>query len=1091
MQPPEFEGSPGLKDALGPGPDGAARAAAACARCHALRAPLANFCHECGSRFAGVAALQDAASPAFRAERRLMTILFCDLIDSVSLAAGRDPEDVADAMRQFHAALALAMTRFGGRFERPMGDGALFLFGYPAAAEDDCERAVAAALDAVEAVAALPPQLGRRLQVRIGISTGVVVVGDLLGEADRGGHDVVGDVANLAARLQTAASPGCVLVSDPVHQLTRSAFEYEDLGRARLRGWTEAVQVWRAVRRVRRLDRFGARHVSGPAPLVGRAAEMSELAGAWAKARGGAGGAVLLTGEPGIGKSRLLHELAASLAPAEAVVVRYSCAPMQQEAALHPAIDELAQSAGLSAGDSREARSAKIAAALADCPEADRALIAGLIAPELTPAAVGLRDASPDRVLDALLDRLARIAADRPVAVVVEDAHWSDPTTRALLARIATAAPARALLLVVTARPQFRPDWAFGAGAVVIHVDPLPPDDSERLARASAGPVPLSDEVVADIVARSDGVPLFVEEVTRTVIESGGSDHDVPASIHASLLSRIDRLGRARAVAETAATIGRAFDLELLTALSDAPPAELSQDLRLLMDSGLVRPDGDRGEERNEDGGRTAYAFRHALIRDTIYGTIVRRRRRALHVRIAETMERDFAAVAATHPQQLALHYAAGALDQRAAAWWLRAGLQSMQRSATKAAFTQLRRALSMLDALADSPELRRLRLEVLVVYGRALIMTEGAAAAVTRDVFARARTLCEQIGDPPELPTVLFSQWTEAFFAGRMATAEEQGAELLSRARRGGDDVCMFMGCYTLGLTRMYLGRPLESAELLREAASRFNFGLRDIYARPSVSDPYVTARCFLGWGAMMRGTFSEAGRECAEAIAVAQGLGQRGSIATAVHMRFYVGLELHGPDGADERLRDYEEAAAGVEHYEAFAQIVRAWTIAERGEFERALELSRGGRDRHAASGTRLNEAHCLLKEAEMLLGLGRLPDAEDVLDAAKRVQTETGAHWDDAEFHRIRAGLLLARGRAAGAEAELLAAERAARGRGQHLFGLRAGAARARLLLGRGRSAEAGALLRGALALVEPGSSTRDAAGAGLLLAGLDPA
>ena len=1034
---------------------------------------MAKFCHECGNRYSDLLLTQGEEAFAFRAERRLVTIVFADLVGSVSLAVGRDPEDVADAMRQFHATLSLAMTRFGGYFDRTLGDGGLFYFGYPAAAEDDCERAVDAALEAVRTVAELPLQFGRRLQVRIGIASGIALIGDLLGATDHGGHDVVGEVANLAARLQQTAAPGSVLVSDPVRQLTRSIFEYEDLGRLPLRGWIEAVQTWCPVRRIQQADRFGARHAAGGSPLIGRAAELATLTRIWNATRAGAGCSVLLTGEPGIGKSRLLHELTTAVVPAKAVVVRYLCAPMQQEAALHPAIAELAHSAGLTAEDGPELRAAKLTATLVDCPEPDAAVIFGLVAPELTAAEPGLREPSPERrrhrILSALMDRLLRVAAIRPLVVVVEDAHWSDPTTRALLTRIAAAAPAHALLLAVAARPQFRPDWAFGADCVRIHIDPLSQQESGRLVRAAAGPVQLSDDVVDDIVARCDGVPLYVEEVTRTFIESGASDSDVPASIHASLLSRIDRLGRARVVAEVASVIGRVFTVDLLAAVSDIPPPELSQDLHRLMASGLIRQD--------EDGDRNGYAFRHALIRDATYGTIVRRRRRALHVRIAETMERDFEAWAAAHPQQVALHYAAGTLDERAAAWWLRAGLQSLRRSAMPEALTQLRRALAMLEALGDTPERRRLRLETLVVYGRALTVTQGAAAVMTRDVFASARALCEQVENSPQLLTVLYSEWTQSFFAGRLAEADAQGSALLHRAKATDDDVCMFMGCYALGLTRTYRGQLQDSALLLERAASLFNPALRDIYARPSVGDPYVITQGFVGWVAMMRGDFSKALRVAGEALAEATSLGQRGSIAMAVHMRYYIGLELHGPDGADARLIEYEEASAGVEHFEAFRPIVRAWTIAERGEFEAALRLSRIGRERHAAAGTRLNQAHFLLKEAEMLLGLGRLQEAEDGLDAAKRLQKETGEHWDDPEFHRIRAGLLVALGSPAAAERELLAAEQAAQAQQQHLFGLRARTARAKLLLNRGKAPEAGLLLREALALVEPGSCVRD--------------
>jgi len=376
-------------------------------------------------------------------------------------------------------------------------------------------------------------------------------------------------------------------------------------------------------------------------------------------------------------------------------VSRYYCAPAQQNVALHPFIEQLSHVARLIPGDPPGERVAKLAAVLAGCREADRALIANLIVPGTVPNSV--RDASPKlqllRVLNALLASVLHRTADAPLLIVFEDAHWSDPTTRELLGKIVGTAAAHRLLLIVTARPQFRPDWASRPGVRRVELDPLAPEDSERLVRSTACQAPLAQDLVADIVLRSDGVPLYIEEVTRSVLESGGADQSVPASLHASLLSRIDRLGRASGIAEIAATIGRAFDLALLEAVCDVPKTEMSDALDRLVASGLV--------QHSDCGGETMYVFRHALIRDTAYGTIVRGRRRAIHARIAQTLEQDFSAEAAAQPQQLALHYAAAALDWKAASWWLRAGLQSLQRSAMAEARVQLQSALSLLEAPA------------------------------------------------------------------------------------------------------------------------------------------------------------------------------------------------------------------------------------------------------------------------------------------------------------------------------------------------------------------------------------------------------
>jgi class 3 adenylate cyclase len=1056
-----------------------------CASCQAAGSPSANFCHLCGKPFA-IAPKRVEVPIDLRAERRRVTILFCDLVDSVSLCAGQDPEDVAEAMRRFHAALGATMLRLGGHFERPMGDGALFYFGYPAASEDDCERAVAAALAGVECIERLPPQLGQPLRVRMGVSTGVVVVSDLRGAVEGGGHDIVGDVANLAARLQQTAAPGSVLVSDAVRRLTRAAFEYEDMGCRRLRGWAEEIRLWRPVRRIRRPDRFGARFADGASPLVGRAAELAQLSEAWERTRAGAGGVVLLTGEPGFGKSRLLHELVASLEQAGAEVVLYLCAPTEQEAALHPVIEQLRHEAGLAADDDAPARRERIAAALADCPAPEAALIASLMAPEIAGAAAPARpQASPERqrdlILRALLGRLLRAAAACPLCLVVEDAHWSDPTTRALLARIAAAAALHPLLMAVAARPQFRPEWAEHSEIRRIQLDPLPPEESERLVRAAAGLTRLDDEVVEDIVARSDGVPLFLEEVTRAVIEPSGADQDVPASIHASLLSRIDGLGRARAVAEVAAAIGRVFELPLLTAVCRAQAAELPQHLARLASSGLVRAE--------EVSGRTVFMFRHALIRDAAYGTIVRGKRRELHGRIAETLEREFPAEAALHPQQLAQHYAAASRDQQAALWWLRAGLQALQRSAMTEAMAQLRRALALLERPATDDESRlRLMLEVLVVYGKALLVTQGHVAEPTLEAVSRARALCARLPDAPEAVTVLFLAWTQSFFGGRLTEAEARAHELLDEGERRDDDAAVFLGGYVLGLTRLLRGDLRDSFRLLRQTAARFDPARRHLYARPSIGDPHVILRTYLGWGAVMGGAFGQAAAEHETAISDARALHQPFSTCLALCTRFYLVLQLHGPETAAASLAEYDEASAQVAHFGALGEIMRGWLLAARGEFEAGLELMRRGKDRQAAGGTWLHHSKYLTIEAETLVKMGRAGDALEVLAAAERLRTEAGEHWHDAETRRVRALALAASGEPAAAEAELVEAERIACDRGQNLFALRAATARARLILRRNQVDEAAALVRERLSRVEHDMSVLDVADAERLLAGL---
>lgn len=1080
--------APARKDALTAEPDvlpDAAIDAAACAACHSPVPPKANFCPECGGRLPAGRRPTDPRH-GFRAERRRVTILFCDLVNSVALAAGRDPEDVADVMRRFHATLASVMERFGGYIERPMGDGGLFYFGYPAAAEDDCERAIEAALEAIDIIDRASPQLGVRLQVRIGIAAGVVLVGDILGAADHGGHDVVGDVANLAARLQQSAEPGTALVSDAVHKLTRGRFDFEDAGAAQLRGWPGAMQIWRPLRATPYSDRFGERLSAGASPIIGREAELAELSGAWERARAGYGQVVLVIGESGIGKSRLAHELTRAVIPPDAALHRYLCGRMQRDVPLHPFIERLAHVAGLADGDAPETRLAKLMPALGGLPESDVTLIADLVAPGTAAGRPSVREASPDRqrgrILDALLANLLRLAARKPLVIVFEDAHWSDPTTRELLARIAGAAPGRRLLVVITARPQFRPEWSGAPGVCRVDLDPLTAEASARLVRSTSGASGLADDVVAEIVERSDGVPLYIEEVTRGALAPGGGDREVPASIHASLLSRIDGLGRARFVAEVAATIGRAFDLALLAAVCEAPEAELSDALDRLIASGLV--------QRSDASGRRMHVFRHALIRDTTYGTIVRARRRALHGRIAEALERDFPTDAATQPQLLALHLSAAGQDLKAAEWWLRAGLQSLQRSAMEEALTHLRRALALLEALPEDAERHRAELDVLVVYGKVLMATQGHASEATGAVLVRSRALCEALGEPPQLLSALFGLWTHYFFRVQLDDAKEQARDLLDRATRRGENMWHVMGCYTLGFTTILRGDIDAGMGLLEQGIARYDPALRHLYAGPTIGDPRVVMRTYLGWGHMMRGAFSGAERELAAAVQEARDLGQSWALALALTHQVYAVLLLRGPEAAWPLLDELIRVANGVEYYMTVAAIERGWHLAASGEVPAGLEVAREGRRHHATTGSRLHLPNYLRYEADMLLRLGRAAEALESIEAGKAVQAASREEWDDAEFHRQRGEAFAALGRLNAAEAELGAARRVAAERGQHLFGLRATVSLAGLLAARGEQADGAAMLTQARALVEDDPGVLDVAAADRLLARLAP-
>ena len=596
--------------------------------------------------------------------RRPVTVMFCDLVGSTTLSIGMDPEDFGDILRVCHTLVTDIVVSHGGFVARYMGDGTLAFFGYPQSGEDNAERAIRAGLALLRAIPQVTA-LGRPMQMRVGIAAGVVLVGDIVGGRGPRSLDVAGEVPNLAARLQTAAEPNTLLVDDAVRALAEPLFEFVPLGGIALKGWAKLISAWKVVRPAVVTNEVGARSSGPVSPFVGRHAESARLAALWRDAKAGHGRAVVLVGEMGIGKSRLVAELLRATAGQMSVKRHWFCSRYLQGVALHPVVRELERAAGIAAEDPRSVRRDKLNATLASAPELDRALIAELIAPGAAPPSVaGL--SIPKRLdvtLNALLDWDRREAAGQPLLAVFEDYHWADPTSCELMSRAVQRLAAAPGLLVVTVRPGSEPPWTDQPGVERIELDALPSADARRLADAVAAHVRLPPSAVANIVARCDGVPLFIEEVTRAMVEGastggarGAGSGQMPLSIHASLMSRLDSLGAAREAADVASVIGREFAPELLAQVMDRSEADLGSDIDLMVASGLVCP---------IEGGAGGFRFKHALIQDAAYDSVLRDQRRALHGRVARVI-RDLApALAETQPQLLATHFTeAGTVEE-------------------------------------------------------------------------------------------------------------------------------------------------------------------------------------------------------------------------------------------------------------------------------------------------------------------------------------------------------------------------------------------------------------------------------------------
>ena len=664
--------------------------------------------------------------------------MFCDLVGSTALSVQRDPEDLRDLIAAYHQAVADVTRGFDGFVARYMGDGIMIYFGYPRAQEDDAERAARCALALVEAVSGL--KLAEELQARIGVATGMVVVGGSAPE-----HDVVGETPNLAARLQSLAEPNTVLIDENTRRLIGGLFEYRDLGAIDARGFTGTVSAWQVLRPSVVASRFEALRATSPTPLIGRVEELEFLLRRWERAKKGEGQTVLLSGEPGIGKSRTAAALAERLREHPHHHLSYFCAPHHQGTAFFPVITHLEHAAGFTRDDTPAAKVEKlrqlfgqgrlghlrrrvaahagqrfrnseqeIELQLLAAAGARQALVADLLSLPISRALPEI-NLSPQRkkekLLEALLGLLEDLSRKRPVLMVFEDVHWIDPTSRELLDLTVERIRRLPVLLIITFRPEFAEAWSGAAHVSTLLLNRLNAEEGTALAETVAGKA-LPGQVVTQIAARTDGIPLFVEELTRAVVESGLLHHAggnyitdrpmpefaIPPSLHASLLARLDRLGpTAKKIAQMGAAIGRDFSYELLVAVAQRSEGELQDSVARLVDAGLLFQRGSMPD--------AIFQFKHALVQDAAYSTLLRGPRRALHAQIAGALESQFPEITETQPELLAQHYAEAALVKKSVVYWATAGHRSAARSAMAEAVTQFQNALDQLALLPDSPE--------------------------------------------------------------------------------------------------------------------------------------------------------------------------------------------------------------------------------------------------------------------------------------------------------------------------------------------------------------------------------------------------
>jgi predicted ATPase/class 3 adenylate cyclase len=965
--------------------------------------------------------------PQDTAERRQVTVMFSDLVGSTAMSARMDPEDLRELISAYQKCVAVTVERFGGFVAKYMGDGILVYFGYPQAHEDDAERAVRAGLELVAAVTGLKTRAA--LQTRVGIATGLVVVGDLVGSGEAQERGIVGETPNLAARLQGIAEPNMLVIADDTRKLLGNLFELEDLGAKDLKGIAGPVRVWAALRVSSAEGRFEALHASGLTELVGREEELELLLRRWSRAKTGEGLVVLLSGEPGIGKSRLTAALLERLASEPHTRLRYFCSPQHTDSALYPIIGQAERAAGLAHDDKPQARLDKLDAMLAQTSTSieDAALFADMLslpndgrypALDLTP------QQRRQRTLEALISQMEALTRQNPVLMIFEDAHWTDPTSLDAFGRTVDRIKTLPVLLIVTFRPEFNAPWAGRSHVTSLALNRLGEREAAAIIARLVGNKELPADVMAEIVERTDGIPLFVEEMTKAVLEAEGEGEArrtagavpapvlaVPASLHASLMARLDRLGPAKAVAQIGAAIGREFSHALLAAVVGKPEAELGAALDRLIAAGLLFRQGVPPH--------ASYLFKHALVQDAAYGTLLREPRRALHARIAETIESQFAVIAENQPELLARHCTEAGLIEKAARLWGKAGQRSLERSALVEAAEQLSRALTQIAAVPGTPALRRDEIKLQVALITPLIHVKGYAAPETKAAVERARLLIEQaaaLGELPEDPLLLFSVlygfWVANYVAFNGDAMRDLAVQFLALAEKQGATVPLMIEHRIMGTSLLETGDIAQGRAHYNRAISLYDPAEHRPLATRFGQDVRVAILSYRSRALWLLGYPEAALADANDALKDARQIGQAATLMYALFLTSSAFMRCGNYAAAkvvvDELVALSDQKVAL--HWKAAGQINQGQLLALTGNASKAVQMITSGINAYRSTGATAAGPWHLSNLARAYAELGQFDDAWRCIGEAMMAVETTKETWFEADIHRIAGEIAL---------------------------------------------------------------------------------
>ncbi len=957
------------------------------------------------------------------AERRQLTVMFCDLVGSTALSEHLDPEDLREVVQSYQAVSAAVIARYEGHIAQYLGDGLLVYFGYPMAHEDDAQRAVRAGLEIVEILQHTPLLQAHGVQVRLGIHTGLVVVGEI--GSGRREQLALGETPNIAARLQGLAEPNTVVVSAATYRLIAGFFECYDSGLQSFKGVSAPVQVYRVLRESTARSRLEVEVSTGRlTPLVGRAHEVGLIVERWTAAQGGDGQVVLLSGEPGIGKSRLVQEVKERLLQQDATYLEFRCSPYAQNSAFSPVLAHLQRVLQFERDNMPQAKLAKLEQTLTryHFPQADTlSLLAALLSlphPENAPPLTLNPQQQKQKTQEALVAWLMEEAERHPVYCVWEDVHWVDPSTLELLGLLLDQAPTTRLLMLLTARPEFTPPWSSRTHLTPLSLARLPRTQAGEMIAKVTGGKPLPAEVQHQIISKTDGVPLFVEELTKMVLESGLLSETegqyaltaplpplaIPTTLHDSLMARLDRLATVKEVAQMGATLGREFSYELIQAVSPLQETNLHQALTKLVEAEVLYQ---RGQPPH-----THYVFKHALIQDAAYQSLLKSRRQQYHQQIAQVLVERFPEITDTQPELGAHHYTEAGLIDRAIPYWQQAGQRAIQRSANVEAIAHLTKGLEVLDTLPDTPERARQELTLQVALGAPLQATKGWAAPEMGKAYTRAQELCQQLGEVPQLFGVLWGSWQFYVVRGQYRKAHKLAEQLLSLAQREQNSAFFMQAHYSLGLTLIFLGEFVAARHHFEQSLGLYDPQEHHSHAFLYGYDPRAGGLAFAAWALSYLGYAAQASQKLSDAFLLSHELSHPFSLASVLA----VALWIHQCRREAAASRERAEALIALCNEQGFAlflawgTIIHGWALVEQGQVEEGIAQMHQGLTAHRATGAAMNDTLFLALLSEAYGKVGQTEEAWNMLtEALATVEQNEELHYE-AELYRLKGMLTL---------------------------------------------------------------------------------